>query len=183
MAENYNSINQNYLEVELLEDRTLFLDGEINIESVGKLMKQITILQTRGKTRKRPIKLCINSPGGSIYDMLALYDTIRTSPCPIHTYVTGTAMSAAAFILMAGHKRYAYQNSRIMIHELSLFKDGYTTFTDLRVEQEENAQLMKVLTNILKTHSKLKVIESKDLYISSTIALSLGIIDEIIKNK
>lgn len=194
MAEDFNTISQNYLEVELLEDRTLFLDGEINIETVGKLLKQLLILQTRGKTKKQPIKLYINSPGGSVYDMLAVYDAIRSSPCEIHTIVTGTAMSAAAFILISGHKRYAYENSKIMLHELSTYKDGYVKFSDLQIEQQENQDLMDTLYKILRKHTKFKDQGGKkehdympdlykDMYLSATTALKWGLIDYIIPQK
>lgn len=189
MAEDFNTISQNYLEVELLEDRTLFLDGEINIETVGKLLKQLLILQTRGKTRKQPIKLYINSPGGSVYDMLALYDAMRSSPCEIHTIVTGTAMSAAAFILMAGHKRFAHENSKIMFHEITDYLNSPIKISDLYVQQKETEDLMQRLVYIMSKHTKLStkrivddILGAKDLYTSSTTALQWGIIDHVIKN-
>lgn len=189
MAEN-NPLTNN-LDHELLDGRVIFLEDNVDTDSVNKVMKELMVLQKRNK--RKPIHLMINSPGGSIYDMFALYDAIQTSKCPVHTYAFGMAMSAAAIILLSGTKgcRYASENSRIMLHELSEWTESDTRerFSDSKVRIEESDKLMKMILNVIRKHTKIQVTDTellkrleKDLYISSHTAKEMGVIDHVIRN-
>lgn len=104
--------------------KTFYLSDNVDNESIGKLIWDI-LYQIREDDEKdekekdykrEPIKLYINSYGGSVYDMWGLIDIILNSKTPIYTYCTGYAMSAAFKIFLAGHKRYCYKHSTFMYH-------------------------------------------------------------------
>ncbi|MDP2692234.1 MAG: ATP-dependent Clp protease proteolytic subunit [bacterium] len=190
MGENLNPLT-NQLDAELLDNRVIFLEGEIDTESVNKIIKQLIILQHRNK--KKPVHLMINSPGGSVYDMFALYDAIQTSDAPIHTYAWGSTMSAAAIILLSGTSgcRHASENSRIMLHEISdwIEQDSVERFSESKTRLEESKKLMEMILKIVRKHTKIKKSDEqllkefeKDVYISAVLAKELGIVDHVIRN-
>ena len=114
------------------DERILFLSDDIDNESVGSITWNILRLiksddekdKKEKDYRREPIKLYINSYGGSVYDMWGLIDVILNSKTPIYTYCTGYAMSAAFKIFLAGHKRYCYKHSIFMYHQMSCWRSG-----------------------------------------------------------
>ncbi|MCL2229440.1 MAG: ATP-dependent Clp protease proteolytic subunit, partial [Firmicutes bacterium] len=101
----------------LLEDRVVFLNGEVNSQSANLVIAQLIFLEAKDPTKD--ISLYINSPGGSVTDGLAIYDTMQYIKCDVSTICVGMAASMGAFLLSSGAKgkRYALPNSEIMIHQ------------------------------------------------------------------
>lgn len=135
--------------------------------------------------KREPIHLYIQSFGGSIYDMYALIDIILTSKTPIYTYCF-YAMSAGSMIFMAGHERFVYENSTIMIHQMSCSTWG--KYLDLKIDQKENDRIQKRMNKFILSRTKIgkkKYYEhfnnKEDWYIDAKKALKLGIATKIIK--
>lgn len=178
---------ENFIDMYCFKDRTIFLDEDIGEESAALIIKKIKVLEMINN--KKDIVIYINSEGGDIYDGLAIYDTMRTCKCDIRTIALGKAMSAAAWLLLAGTpgKRYAHKNTRIMVHEGSTVYLGEEKLSDLDARNKETKLLNKIYIDILKEHTKIdktyKEIEqwlSKDVYMNSEEAKKLGIIDDVI---
>lgn len=175
------------------EERIFFLSDDVDNESMGNLMWNILrlIKEDDEKDKKEkdytrnPIKLYINSYGGSVYDMWGLIDIILQSKTPIYTYCTGYAMSAAFNIFLAGHKRYCYKHSTFMYHQMSCWRSG--KYQDLVEDREEidllNNQIEEyVLKRTTFTENNIKEIreKKKDFWIHSNKVLDYGIVDEIL---
>ena len=135
--------------------------------------------------KREPIKLYINSYGGSVYDMWGLIDVILNSKTPIYTYCTGYAMSAAFKIFLAGHKRYCYKHSTFMYHQMSCRLSG--KLQDIEEDREEmddqNTQIEEYVidrTNLTKDDIKEIREKRKDFYIHSDKAVKYGIVDEVL---
>src|SRR5688572_11071321 len=113
----YNRYREMTLEEMLLENRVIFLVGEINHVSAARVYMQMLYLQSQ--KRDQDINLYINSPGGVVDDTLAMYDIMRFLTCDIATYCIGRAESGGAVIFMAGKKgkRYILPNAKVMIHQ------------------------------------------------------------------
>jgi ATP-dependent Clp protease protease subunit len=99
----------------LLKERIVFINGPITNESSALVVAQILFLQSEDS--KKPINLYINSPGGECSAGLAIYDTMKSVSCPVHTICLGVAASMGAFLLSCGAKRFALPNSEILIHQ------------------------------------------------------------------
>ena len=173
--------------------RILYLYERIDHTSVSAVTKEIMnfIMEDNVQEEKiknytrQPIKLFINSFGGSIYDMWGLIDLIVSSPTPIYTYVSGYAMSAAFMIFIAGHKRFILNNSTIMIHQLS--SGCFGKYFDMVAEVEECTRLHERMTAYILSRTKIKSSTlkmcyetKKDWYIDSDMAINLKIADEIV---
>lgn len=177
--------------------RNLFLTGNIEESNTNKIIEEIIKLQTEDNIKIRqakideveykvkPINLYISSFGGLAHDALGLISVMKSSPTPIHTYVTGKAMSAGSLISICGHKRFAYEYSTFMFHELST--GAWGELTHLKDRIEESDKLQKVLDSIILKHTKFdkKTYEKykrelKNQYLNSKEALKLGVIDEIL---
>lgn len=174
-------------------NRTILLSDDIDNESIGKI--EFLILQLlehddekdkKEKDYKRePIKIYINSFGGSVYDMWGLIDVILKSKTPIYTYCTGYAMSAAFKIFIAGHKRYCYKHSTFMYHQMNCWREG--KYQDIVEDMKEMDALNKmnedyVLERTKFTRSEVDEIRTKkkDFYIRANDALKYGIVDEVL---
>lgn len=173
--------------------KTFYLSDYVDNESIGKLMWDI-LYQIREDDEKdekekdykrEPIKLYINSYGGSVYDMWGLIDIILNSKTPIYTYCTGYAMSAAFKIFLAGHKRYCYKHSTFMYHQMSCRLSG--KLQDIEEDREEmddqNTQIEEYVinrTNLTKDDIKEIREKKKDFYIHSDKAVKYGIVDEVL---
>ena len=176
------------------ENREIILSDYITNTSVSDIINKISGINFIDKEReeefigytREPIKLIINSFGGSVYDGLSLYDYIANSKTPIHTISSGSSMSMGFIILLAGHKRYATKHSTIMYHEVSTF--CWDKLEGIKREVEELKRLQDdILDTIVLERTKIlkeKLIEvrnfKKDWFICPQDALKLGIIDEII---
>lgn len=168
----------------LLMDRIVFLGSSINDDVANVIIAQLLFLQADNP--ERDINIYINSPGGSVYAGLAIYDTIQYLSAPVSTICMGMAASMGAFLLAAGSpgKRSALPNSRIMIHQPSGGSQG--TATDVEIQAKEILYARQRLNELLSKHTGQSVerIEEdvdRDRYMSPDEALDYGIIDRIIK--
>ena len=171
------------LEERLAEERILFLWGEIHPGTAGGVIMRLLELQAKGPSRD--INLYINSPGGSVDDTLAIYDTMQFLSCPVATYCVGQAASGAALILASGSKgkRYALPHSKIMVHQPWGGVTGQAT--DIRIQAEEILKAKKLLNELLAMHTgrDVAMIEretERDRYMSPIEAKEYGIVDEIV---
>lgn len=137
------------------------------------------------KYKRKPIKIYINSYGGSIYDMWVVIDTILTSKTPVHTYCTGYAMSAAFQIFISGKKRYVTRHSTLMYHQM--FAGFWGKYQDLVEDQQRNDYMNKEIENYVIERTKLtkqklrNIRETKrDTYFNAEDAIKNGIADKII---
>ena len=180
-----NGTNQITLKSKMLEKRIIFLDGEINSESVNKTITQMSLLCAEDSSK--PITLLINSNGGSIRDGLVLIDVMRAMPFPIRTVSMGIAASMAAVILAAGTKgrRYITPSSYAMLHQ-PLISSGLPAGSCSEVEQiaksllDRRDQLNTLLSELTgKDISVISEVTSKDTYLSAEEAKNLGLVDVI----
>lgn len=174
------------LESKLLQNRLIFITGEINEETVSTYQAELMYLtsQITGDKSKSPIKIYINSPGGECYSALGLYDIMRkyiNDGYIIQTKVIGLAASAAALLLMSGSKGYrsASPHSQILIHQPSSGTRG--TVTDMKIDLEESIRLKEELNGIMNemTGSDVSDIVERDKWLTPKEALDRGIIDKI----
>ena len=170
----------------MMKDRILFLDGAVDQFSANILVMQLLFLENQDP--KKTIKLYINSPGGSVVDGLAIYDTMQLINAPVETLCIGQASSMGAVLLAAGEEghRFALPNSRIMIHQPSGGFGGQET--DIRIQAREIEKYRSRLEEILATHTGQKKDQvtkdcERDNFMDATEAKKYGIIDAIITAK
>ena len=168
----------------LLNDRIIFLGEDVNSHTANLVVAQLLFLAHEDP--KKPIKLYINSPGGSVYDGLAIIDTMNYVEPVVETIGIGLQASMGAMLLSSGAKghRYCLENSRIMIHQPSSGTEG--KITDQEIMLKEGIFLKKRLAEIFakNTGKKLEQVErdmDRDNWMSAEEALNYGIIDKIIK--
>lgn len=167
----------------LLNERVIFLGEDVNEHTANLVVAQL--LHLAYTDPDKDIKLYINSPGGSVYDGLAIYDTIQYIKPDVQTIGIGLQASMGAFLLSSGTKgkRVALPSSRIMIHQPSSGTQG--KITDQEITLREGIFLKKMLNEILakNTGQKLSKIEKdvdRDFWMSAEEAAKYGIIDEVI---
>ncbi|MBR2695500.1 ATP-dependent Clp protease proteolytic subunit [Candidatus Saccharibacteria bacterium] len=168
----------------LLNDRIIFLGEDVNSHTANLVVAQLLFLAHEDP--KKPIKLYINSPGGSVYDGLAIIDTMNYVEPIVETIGIGLQASMGAMLLSSGAKghRFCLENSRIMIHQPSSGTEG--KITDQEIMLKEGIFLKKRLAEIFakNTGKKLEQVErdmDRDNWMSAEEALNYGIIDKIIK--
>jgi ATP-dependent Clp protease protease subunit len=168
----------------LLNERIIFLNEDVNEHTASIVVAQL--LHLAYDDPKKDIKLYINSPGGSVYDGLAIYDTIQYISPDVMTIGIGLQASMGAFLLSSGTKgkRFALPNSRIMIHQPSGGTQG--KMTDQEITLREGLFLKQRLNEILSknTGQKLAKIEKdmeRDFWMGGEEAVKYGIIDEVIE--
>ncbi|MBT3200693.1 MAG: ATP-dependent Clp protease proteolytic subunit [Phycisphaerales bacterium] len=173
------------LEERLAEERIVFLWGEINPNTAGSLIMRL--LELQAKARERPIAIYINSPGGSVDDTLAIYDTIQFLECEVSTLCVGQAASGAAIILASGTpgKRYALPHSKVMIHQPWGGITGQAS--DIVIQAKEIIRAKGMLNKLLGEHTGHSEEEvrkdcERDYYMSAEEAVQYGVVDEIIQN-
>ena len=170
----------------LLEDRVIFLTGEINDAVADTVVAQLIFLEA--KDPNKDICLYINSPGGSVTAGLAIYDTMNYIKCDVSTICIGLAASMGAFLLSSGArgKRYALPNSEIMIHQPLGGAQGQAS--DIKIQAEHILRTKHRLNSILALNSG-KPIEQvekdtdRDNYLSAQEAKEYGLIDEILTKR
>jgi ATP-dependent Clp protease protease subunit len=179
----YNRYREMTLEELLLENRTLFLVGEINHVSASRLIMQMLYLQSVKKDAD--INLYINSPGGVVDDTLAIYDTMKFLNCDIATYCIGRAESGGAIVFMAGKKgkRYILPNAKVMIHQP--FGGVYGQASDIEIQAEEILKSKDALINIMarctgQTADRIREDSERDRFFAAEDAVKYGICDEVI---
>ncbi|MBS3733463.1 MAG: ATP-dependent Clp protease proteolytic subunit [Phycisphaerae bacterium] len=180
----YQGRREMTLEERLAEERIVFLWGEIAPNNAGGLIMRL--LELQAKSPDREISLYINSPGGSVDDTLAIYDTLQFLQCDVATYCVGQAASGSAMILAAGTKgkRHALPHSKIMIHQPWGGVTGQAA--DIEIQAEEILKAKRMLNELLAKHTGRDVaqIESeteRDRYMTPAEAKEYGIIDEILE--
>lgn len=166
----------------LLEDRIIFLNGEITDDVANIVVAQLIYLE--GKNPNKDIFIYINSPGGSVSAGLAIYDTMKYIKCDVSTICVGRAASMGAFLLAGGTKgkRFALPNSEIMIHQPLGGAQGQASDIEIQARHIQNikAKLNKILSE--NTGKPLEVIEKdtdRDNYMTPAEAKEYGLIDNI----
>ena len=170
----------------LLSDRIIFLGEEVSDTSASLVVAQM--LHLEGEDPEKDIQLYINSPGGSITDGMAIYDTMRYIKCDVSTICVGMAASMGAFLLSAGAKgkRIALPNAEIMIHQPSAGTQGQITDMALHLKRLE---IIKKRMNTLLAANCGKSVEQvtadceRDNFMTAEEALEYGLIDKIITNR
>lgn len=169
----------------LLENRVVFLVGEINYASATRLIMQLLYLSNINK--KQDIHLYINSPGGVVDDTMAIYDTMQFIPCDVATYCIGRAMSGGAVVLAAGTKgkRYSLPHAKVMIHQPLGAVGGQTT--DVQIQAEDIIKTKNMLNNLLadltgQKPEKLKEDAERDKFFSAEEAKAYGLVDEVLQS-
>lgn len=170
----------------LLRDRIVFLNGEVTGESANLVIAQLLFLESEDPDKD--ISLYINSPGGSVYAGLGIFDTMEFIKPDVQTICVGMAASMGAFLLAAGAKgkRYSLPNSRIMIHQPSGGSRGMAS--DIAIQAKEIQDLKQLLNTVLaeKTGRSLETIArdtDRDNYMSPSQALEYGLIDRILTHR
>lgn len=168
----------------LLKDRIVFLGDDVNDDSANSIIAQLLFLEKDDPDSD--IHFYINSPGGSVYAGLAIYDAMQLVKCDVATTCIGMAASMGAVLLAGGTKgkRYILPNSRTMIHQVSSGFRG--TVKDINVQAKETNLLMDSLMNILAHHTgkdaqTVREDCDRDCWLSAEEALAYGLIDEILK--
>jgi len=166
----------------LLEERIIFITGEINDALANTVVAQLLYLEA--KAPQKDITIYINSPGGSVSAGLAIYDTMNYVSCDVITMCIGMAASMGAFLLAAGTKgkRYALPNSEIMIHQPLGGMQGQAT--DIQIHAERILKMKKHLNEILseRTGQDIDVIMAdteRDNFMSAEEAKAYGLVDEV----
>lgn len=170
----------------LLEDRIIFLSGEINAEVANSVIAQMLFLE--GKDNSKDICLYINSPGGEIDAGLAIYDTMNYIKCDVSTICVGLCASMAAILLGGGEKgkRFALKNSKIMIHQPLGGVKGQAS--DIKIVADQILKTRNIINEILaketgRTRAKIEEDTNRDYYLTSTEALEYGIIDKVLEKE
>ena len=170
----------------LLNDRIIILNEEVNSTSAGLVVAQLLYLE--GQDSEKDINLYINSPGGSVSDGLAIFDTMNYIKCDVSTICMGLAASMGAFLLAAGAKgkRYALPNSEIMIHQPSGGAKGQATDINIHAQHilKTKAKLNKILAERTgQTVEQIANDTERDNFMSAEEALKYGLIDKIMFNR
>jgi ATP-dependent Clp protease protease subunit len=170
----------------LLENRIVFLVGEISYRLAAEVIMKLLYLDNL--KRGVEISLYINSPGGSVDDTMAVYDTIRFLGSPVATYCIGRAQSGAAVILAAGTKgrRHALPHAKIMLHQPWGGITGQAE--DIRIQTEEILKARKMINEVLSKHTgltpeKLAEETQRDKYMDAQEAKAWGLIDDVLKEQ
>jgi ATP-dependent Clp protease protease subunit len=168
----------------LLENRIVFLQGEIFSANANDVVMKLLYLQS--ENRRKEIHFYLNSPGGDVSATLAIYDTMQILSCPVATYCVGQAASGAAVLLAGGAKgrRFALPHSRIMLHQPYGGVSGQVT--DIEIQCNEILRAREMLNEILAYHTgqsieKIAADTDRDFFMSAQQAKEYGIVDEILQ--
>lgn len=164
----------------MLQDRIIFLEGEINDATSVIIVSELLYLDN---INNDDIYVYINSPGGSITSGMAIYDTMKFIKSNVITIGLGMCASMAAFLLSSGDKRYALSNTEVMIHQPLGGFQGQAT--DIKIAAERIIKLKEKLNNILAQNTKQKLTKiyedtERDNYLDANEAKEYGLIDEVI---
>lgn len=169
----------------LLNDRIILLHDEVNSATASVVVAQLLYLE--GQDPDKDISLYINSPGGSVSDGMAIYDTMQYIKCDVSTICTGLAASMGAFLLSSGAKgkRYALPNSEIMIHQPLISGGGISgQVTDIQIRskylQRTKDRLNRILSeNTGKDYETICRDTERDNFMTAEEALQYGLIDKV----
>ena len=170
----------------LLENRIIFLPGEINDTRANGLVMQLLYLQS--ENRRKDIHFYINSPGGSVSATLAVYDTMQILSCSVATYCVGLAASGGAVLLAGGAKtkRFALPNAKVMLHQPYGHVGGQVS--DIEIQAEEILKTRELLNTILADHTgqpidRIAKDTDRDFYMNAEAAKEYGVVDDILTKK
>ena len=170
----------------LLEDRIIFLSGEIDDAMANTVVAQLIYLE--GKDPTKDISLYINSPGGSVSAGMAIYDTMNYIKCDVSTICIGMAASMAAFLLSSGTKgkRYALKNSEVMIHQPLGGAQGQAS--DIKIQAEHVLRIKERMNRILsqntgRSQAEVERDTDRDNYLTADEALAYGLIDRVYEKR
>lgn len=170
----------------LLKDRIVFLGTEVDDYVANLLVAQLLFLEKEDPDKD--IEFYINSPGGSVYAGLAIYDTMQIVKCDVATTCVGTALSMGAVLLAAGTagKRSCLPNSRVMIHQVSSGFRG--TAADINVQVTETNIVMDSLMKILSKHTgkpeeQIRKDVDRDKWMSADEAAAYGLVDQVVRTE
>lgn len=179
----YQRQRQMTLDDLLLENRIIFLPGEINDMRANALVMQLLYLQS--ENRRKDIHFYINSPGGSVSATLAIYDTMQILSCPVATYCVGLAASGGAVLLAGGtkEKRFALPRAKVMIHQPYGQVGGQVS--DVAIQADEILKTRDLLNKILAEHTgqpieRIAEDTDRDFYMTAEEAKQYGIVDDIL---
>jgi ATP-dependent Clp protease protease subunit len=179
----YQRYRQMSLDDMLLENRIVFLIGDINYGRAAEVIMKMLYLDNVKKGRE--ISLYINSPGGTVDDTMAIYDTMRFVNSPVATFCIGRAQSGGAVVLAAGAKgsRFALPHAKIMLHQPWGGVTGQAS--DIKIQAEEILRAKQTINTILAHHTgqpieKIQIETERDRYMSAEEAKEYGLIDEVL---
>ncbi|GIK19521.1 MAG: ATP-dependent Clp protease proteolytic subunit [Leptolyngbya sp. PLA2] len=180
----YQRTREMTIEELLLENRIVFLASDINHVSASRVMMQMHYLEHQ--KRGQEINFYIKSPGGSVDDTLAIYDTMRLISSPVATYCIGYAYSGAALLVTAGVKgrRFILPHAKIMIHQPYGGVTGQAE--DIRIQAEQIIKAKRQLNEIFSRHTGQDVEQirrdaERDKFFSAEEAVAYGLVDEVLK--
>ena len=169
----------------LLRERIIFLGQQVDDDIANKICAQILLLSAEDPTRD--ISLYINSPGGSVTAGMAIYDTMKYSPCDVATYGMGLAASMGQFLLSGGTKgkRYALPHARIMMHQPSAGVGG--TAADIAIQAEQFAITKREMAELIAEHTgqtfeQVTRDSDRDRWFNAQEAKEYGIVDHVIRH-
>lgn len=170
----------------LLKERIVFLGEEVNETTANLIVAQLMFLEAEDP--EKDIHFYINSPGGSVTDGFAIYDTMHYVKCDVATYCIGMAASMGAFLLAGGTKgkRFVLPNAEIMIHQPSGGAKGQATEIEIVAKQilRTKEKLNKILSeNTGQPYEKVAADTERDNWMSAEEALEYGLVDKIISNR
>ncbi|MHC4386917.1 MAG: ClpP family protease [Planctomycetota bacterium] len=184
VQQGYQRMREMTLDDMLLENRIVFMIGEINYRMATEVIMKLLYLDNL--KRGVEISLYINSPGGSVDDTMAIYDTIRFIGSPVATYCIGRAQSGAAVILAAGTKgrRHALPHAKVMLHQPWGGVTGQAE--DIRIQAEEILRAKQTLIGLMSkltgmTPEKIAEETERDKYMTAEEAKEYGLIDDVLK--
>jgi ATP-dependent Clp protease protease subunit len=167
----------------LLENRIVFLQGEIYDGNANEVVMKLLYLQS--ENRRKDIHFYINSPGGSVTATMAIYDTMQILSCPVATYCVGLAASGGAVLLAGGTKgkRFALPHAKVMIHQPYGQVGGQVS--DIEIQADEIIKTRAVLNEILAAHTgqpieRIAKDTDRDHYLSAPEAKEYGLVDEVL---
>jgi ATP-dependent Clp protease protease subunit len=168
----------------LFEERIIFLGVQIDDASANDVMAQLITLESMDPDRD--ILMYINSPGGSMTSMMAIYDTMQYIQPEIQTFCLGQAASAAAVLLAAGTKgkRMALPNSRILIHQPAV-ESGYGQSSDLEIQAREILRMRTAMEHVIAVHTgknedQVRRDVERDKFFTAEEAKEYGLVDEVL---
>lgn len=172
----------------LMKERIVFFHGEVESNMCNVVVAQLLFLEA--ENADQPISLYVNSPGGSVYDGLAVYDVMQYIKSPVHTYVTGMAASMGSFIAQAGEPghRYLMPRAITMIHQPSSGTRGKVS--DMEIDLIESLRIKKEMTELYVQHNSRGITYDqfsqymdRDKWLTAPAALELGLADQIVSKR
>ena len=168
----------------LLENRIIFLQGEIRSDNANELVMKLLYLQS--ENRRKDIHFYINSPGGSVTATLAIYDTMQMLSCPVATYCVGLAASGGAILLAGGTKgkRFALPHAKVMMHQPWGGVGGQVSDIEIQAQQilKDRAMLNEILaSHIGKPVDEIAKDTDRDFYLNAEEAKAYGVVDDILR--